>query len=53
MGKLFKWMAEWKLVKAIFRTGQASGRAQPPRRGFGPGRRFGPGRGTTRPGRRL
>jgi hypothetical protein len=31
MGKLLKWMAEWKIVKAIFRTGRASGRAQRPR----------------------
>jgi hypothetical protein len=32
MGKLLKWMAEWKIVKAIFRTGRASGRAEPRRR---------------------
>ena len=31
MRKLFKWVAEWKLVKAIFRTGRATGRAEPPR----------------------
>jgi hypothetical protein len=29
--KLFKWMAEWKLIKAIFRTGRATGRTQRPR----------------------
>lgn len=28
MGKLFKRMLEWKLIKAIFRGGQASGRSQ-------------------------
>jgi hypothetical protein len=32
MRKLFKWVAEWKLVKAIFRTGERAGsaRRQPP-----------------------
>ncbi len=47
MGKLFKWMAGWKLAKAIFRTGEAKGHAEPRRRGFGAGRGF------NRPGRRL
>jgi hypothetical protein len=32
MGKLLKWFTEWKIVKAIFRTGRASGRAEPRRR---------------------
>jgi hypothetical protein len=31
MRKLLKWMAEWKIVKAIFRTGRASGRSERPR----------------------
>ena len=31
MRKLLKLMAEWKLVKAIFRTGRATGRSEPPR----------------------
>jgi hypothetical protein len=28
MGKLLKWMAGWKIVKAIFRTGESKGRVE-------------------------
>jgi hypothetical protein len=30
MGKLLKWMAGWKIMKAIFRTGEQKGRAERP-----------------------
>jgi len=28
--KLFKWIAEWKIVKAIFRTGERAGSTRRP-----------------------
>jgi hypothetical protein len=31
IGRLLKWMAEWKLFKMIFRSGRARGRADRPR----------------------
>jgi hypothetical protein len=32
MGKLIKWFMGWKLVKTIFRTGEASGESRARRR---------------------
>jgi hypothetical protein len=28
MGKLLKWVAGWKIIKAVFRTGETRGRTE-------------------------